>query len=204
VLFKYLFLIGLIAAEVIRAPHRARNRRARREGHITRERVRGLEAVLLTLSFFGMYLLPVIHVFTDWLAFANYPMPDWVGWIGVATYVCGLWLLVRAHADLGRNWSPSLEITEGQSLVTRGVYGVLRHPIYAAMWLMALAPIVLLPNWIAGWSTLATYLPIYLTRVPREEQMMLEHFGQAYREYMKRTGGIIPRLWSAPSGAPRE
>ena len=46
-------------------------------------------------------------------------MPDWAGWIGVVMYAVGLWLLVRAHADLGRNGSPSLEITEGQSYMNR-------------------------------------------------------------------------------------
>jgi protein-S-isoprenylcysteine O-methyltransferase Ste14 len=57
------------------------------------------------------------------------------------------------------------------------------------------AQALLLQNWIAGLSMLVFFLPVYLYRVPREEQMMLEHFGEEYRSYMNRTGRIIPRLW---------
>ncbi len=50
----------------------------------------------------------------------------------------------------------------------------------------------------AGLSGLASALLVQLVRVPREEQMMIEHFGDEYRAYMQRTGGIIPRLWRNP------
>jgi protein-S-isoprenylcysteine O-methyltransferase Ste14 len=51
-----------------------------------------------------------------------------------------------------------------------------------------------LHNWIAGWSHLAGFLPLYLFRVPREEQMMREQFGKAYQAYMAETGRVIPRF----------
>jgi protein-S-isoprenylcysteine O-methyltransferase Ste14 len=105
-----------------------------------------------------------------------------------------IWVLWRAHADLGRNWSPSLEIPEGQSLVTNGIYHYIRHPIYASVLLSGLAQALLLQNWLAGLSGLAVFLLTYLLRVPREEQMMVETYGDAYRAYMNQTGGIIPRL----------
>lgn len=38
-------------------------------------------------------------------------------------------------------------------------------------------------------------LPLYLYRVPHEEQMMLDHFGDDYRSYIKRTGRIIPHFY---------
>ena len=99
-----------------------------------------------------------------------------------------------AHRDLGANWSPSLEINSQQTLTTEGVYGVLRHPMYASQCLYSLAQALLLQNWIAGLAGLAAFVPMYLVRVPREEQMMLDHFGDAYRAYGERTGGILPRL----------
>jgi protein-S-isoprenylcysteine O-methyltransferase Ste14 len=62
------------------------------------------------------------------------------------------------------------------------------------MWLWGMAQTLLLQNWIAGWAGLVLFLPMYVSRVPREEQLMMEQFGEAYREYVKRTGRIVPRL----------
>jgi protein-S-isoprenylcysteine O-methyltransferase Ste14 len=107
----------------------------------------------------------------------------------------GIWLLWRSHVDLGRHWSPTLEVRDGHTLVTGGVFSRIRHPMYAAHWVWALGQILLLQNWIVGPSMLALFLPMYFYRVGREERMMLDHFGDEYRGYMKRTGRIVPRLW---------
>jgi protein-S-isoprenylcysteine O-methyltransferase Ste14 len=66
--------------------------------------------------------------------------------------------------------------------------------MYSAHWLWGIAQALLIHNWIAGLASLVIFLPLYLLRVSREEQMMLEQFGEEYRLYMRRTGRIIPRL----------
>jgi protein-S-isoprenylcysteine O-methyltransferase Ste14 len=66
--------------------------------------------------------------------------------------------------------------------------------MYASMWLWGMAQTLLLQNWIAGWAGLVLFLPMYVLRVPREEQMMVEQFGETYREYINRTGRVVPRL----------
>jgi protein-S-isoprenylcysteine O-methyltransferase Ste14 len=105
--------------------------------------------------------------------------------LGASVFALALWLLWRAHADLGNG-------TRDEDLVTHGVYGSIRHPVYAALWLWGLAQVLLLPNAVAGFAGLACFLPIYLVRVPREEQRMLDRFGRKYRDYMARTGRIVP------------
>lgn len=194
ILFKASFLIGLVAIEVIRAPHRARNKRERREGKMVDTKVRGVEAALMTVSFFTLYLLPLVYIFSSLLDFADYSLPAALGLLGIPLVVLAAWIIWRAHADLGRNWSPSLEVAQEQKLVTQGIYHNLRHPIYTAMFLFTIAQALLLQNWLAGLGGLISYIPIYLTRVPREEQMMLDHFGEAYREYMRKTGRFLPRF----------
>jgi protein-S-isoprenylcysteine O-methyltransferase Ste14 len=87
-----------------------------------------------------------------------------------------------------------VEVTEKQTLVTQGIYRSIRHPIYAAMWLWGIAQALLLQNWIAGLATLVLFMPVYFVRVPREEQMMLDHFGQEYQTYLEHTGRIFPKL----------
>ena len=68
--------------------------------------------------------------------------------------------------------------------MTEGIYRRVRHPMYSAFWLWAIAQVLLLPNWIAGFAGLAGFA--VSSRVAREERMMLENFG--YCAYMARTG----------------
>jgi len=189
-IFKFLFLGGLVVATVIRLPHWRRHRRdtgAQRCGKTV--------VVSLLMALWGLaQIAAVLHVLTPWLAFADYRVPTWAGVVGAAVYVVALWLLWRSHADLGHHWSPTLEIKDGHTLATEGVYGLIRHPMYAAHWLWVIAQPLLVQNWIAGPPALAVFLPLYLLRVPREERMLLDHFGDAYRSYMNRTGRLIPRL----------
>ena len=74
------------------------------------------------------------------------------------------------------------------------VYRVLRHPMYASQLLWCVAQALLLHNWIAGLAGFVAFLPFYLVCVPREERMMLDHFGDRYQAYCERTGRIVPRL----------
>lgn len=196
-LFNTILLAGLIAAEVIRAPHRWRNRRDRRQRRIADARIDWQEVVLMLLGFAGLQALPVLTVLTRWPRWAERSLANRVhalaGLAGSVAAGGGLWLLWRAHADLGQNWSPTLETRQGHALVTHGVYGVIRHAIYAAVWLLALAQALLLRNWFAGVAGLLSFLPIYALRVPREERQMLDHFGEEYRAYMERAGRLLPR-----------
>jgi protein-S-isoprenylcysteine O-methyltransferase Ste14 len=125
-------------------------------------------------------------------AFADYRLPTAARWCGAVVMVFALWLFWRSHADLGRNWSVTLEIRKGHQLVRHGVYRTIRHPMYASIWLWGLAQGLLLPNWLAGWFALVTFAPLYFMRTPREEQMMTEFFGNEYRDYMRKTGRLIP------------
>ena len=129
---------------------------------------------------------------------ADYRLPQEArgpaGGVGAAILAVAVWLFWRSHADLGRNWSPSLQLREGHEVVTGGVYRSIRHPMYASQWLWCIGQTLLLQNWIAGWAGLVLFAPLYLLRVPREEQLMLDRFGEAYRAYMGRTGRVIPRI----------
>jgi protein-S-isoprenylcysteine O-methyltransferase Ste14 len=66
--------------------------------------------------------------------------------------------------------------------------------MYSAIFLFGMAQGLLLDNHLAGWSALVSFLPMYLRRVPREERMMLDHFGDEYRAYLARTHRLFPRL----------
>jgi len=188
--FIAIYLLGLLVGSAIRWYYtRAYRKRIREEGRRPK-----VDTPLVYLPSLGMIGLPAVYILTPWLSFADYVLPLWAGWAGTVIYAGAFVLLWRAHADLALAFSPITEITAGQQLVTDGVYRFIRHPIYAAHFLWALAQPLLLWNWIAGFSMLLTFLPLYLVRVPKEEAMMEEAFGDAYRSYMQQTGRIVPRL----------
>ena len=139
-------------------------------------------------------IFPLVYIFTPWFDFADYHMPLWFSVIGILLFVVALGLLGKARSMLGRNFPPRMETGDKPTLVSQGVYHYIRHPIYAGFWLWGIAQPLLLQNWIAGFAMLAIFLPLYFVLVPREEQMLLAHFGDAYRKYMEQTGRVFPRI----------
>jgi protein-S-isoprenylcysteine O-methyltransferase Ste14 len=107
----------------------------------------------------------------------------------------GLWLFHRSHADLGTNWSITLEVREEHRLVTHGIYRRIRHPMYAALLLYSLGIALVLPNWIAAPSYGVVLSLLIAFRLGPEERMMLEEFGEDYEAYRARTRRLVPRLW---------
>ena len=187
--FKIVYFVEFLLISVVRSTHTAKYRTLK----TILDRKTLLDVVLLGLAGICM-LIPLVYVFSSVLDFADYALPNWVGWTGVVLFGLATWVLWRSHADLGRNWTPTLGIRDEHRLVTEGVYKYIRHPMYAAHWLWAIAQVLMLHNWIAGYSFLVIVVPHYLLRVNLEEQMMLGQFGEEYRAYMERTGRMIPRL----------
>jgi len=190
-IFEVIFLVGFVIGSVIRKVYtfRCRGNKA------ANKRKSAVDIILISAAGVGM-VAPLFYLFSPWLDFADYDLPGWLGWIGTAVFAAALLLLWRSHADLGRNWSAILQIRQEHTLITNGVYRYMRHPMYAAHMLWAIAQGLLLQNWLAGWIFLIAFIPTYLVQAPKEEQMMLDNFGEEYRNYISRTGRIIPRLWS--------
>lgn len=182
-----LYFVGVLAASVIRGAFARRFKQGR---HIQDR----LDRVLTALPAFGMLIFPLVYAFTSWLDFADYRLPLWAGGVGVLIFSLGIWLLWRSHADLGRQWSVNVELQEQHRLVTEGVFRRIRHPMYAAHLLWGLAQPLLLWNWLAGFSMLVFSLPLYIYRIPREEKMMTDKFGDEYQEYMQSAGRFFPKV----------
>ena len=188
--FEVVYLAGFVVGSIIRKVYT----HGRRRDKTTDVRNNWLDTILVSLAGAGLFA-PLFYLLTPWLDFAHYRLPGWTGWIGTALFMAALVLLWRSHADLGKNWSATLQIKKGHSLVTGGVYQYMRHPMYAAHLLWAIAQALLLANWVAGPAFLVTLVPLCLLRLPREEKMLLDHFGEQYRLYMNQTGRVIPHLW---------
>ncbi len=189
-IFEILYIAGFFVGSVVRRGYARGGRRAR-----TAVSYQGLlDTTLIILATLGFVALPVVYLATGRLDFANYHLPDWAGWLGVMVFAAAIRLLWKSHADLGANFCPMLRINEEHRLVTTGVYHYIRHPMYSAHWLWAIAQALLLANWIAGPAFLICFAPVFLLRMRTEERMMLNQFGEQYRRYMNHTGRVLPRL----------
>jgi protein-S-isoprenylcysteine O-methyltransferase Ste14 len=155
----------------------------------------GLEPVLLALVALGVMIIPIVYIATPWLDAFDFPAIPLIQIVGAAALVAGLILFWRAHIDLETNFSRTLEIRESHGLVTHGVYRLMRHPMYAAIWLFVIGQGLILPNWVAAASGIISFAFMYFLRVPREEALMMAAFGDAYRAYARVTPRLALRFW---------
>jgi protein-S-isoprenylcysteine O-methyltransferase Ste14 len=190
-LAKFGFVVMAIGWYLLRYKYARRSRREK----ILRSARGPRETVLLLISLTGLGVLPFAYVATAIPRFAAYTFHPIQAWLGLLVAIAALVMFHLTHRALGRNWSISLDVREDHQLVTDGIYRRVRHPMYSAFWLWAIAQALLLPNWVAGLSGLIGFGILFFGRIAREERMMLEAFGDSYRTYMARTGRIFPSIF---------
>lgn len=132
-------------------------------------------------------------VYPDWMAGLALPLPEWLRWGGAALALAAVGWNSWSQATLGREYSRLLRLREGQRLVESGPYHWIRHPIYLGGSLFFLGVLLESANSLVA-ASMVFSIAMLLARIPKEEAMMLEQFGDAYREYMVRTGRMLPRL----------
>ncbi|MBS9476789.1 protein-S-isoprenylcysteine O-methyltransferase [Ancylobacter radicis] len=188
---KIVWAIGVIGWYVIRLPF---ERKVKRERVVdARDRLR--ELILLSCSTLGLGIIPLFWATSHLFDAADYPYTPVQFALGTLTFIAALWLFRRTHKDLGKNWSVTLEIKDSHKLITGGVYRYVRHPMYSAFFLWAIAQLILIPNFIAGPAGVIGFGILYLFRIGREEKMMLDTFGEEYRAYSARTARLLPGVY---------
>ncbi len=119
---------------------------------------------------------------------------DAVRWIGVVLFAAGGALRIWPVFVLGRRFSGLVAIQPGHTLVTSGIYGVIRHPSYLGLLVNSL-------GWglafRAGVGVLLTVLliPPLLARISAEEKLLSSQFGEEYNAYRSRTSRLIPGFY---------
>jgi len=127
------------------------------------------------------------------LDFAGLPAPSVLRWLGAALGAVSVPWAWWVFVSLGDNMSETILTQKEQSLVTRGPYRWIRHPLYTHQILVLVSLSFISANAvIAGCAALA--LCMYPGVIRREETDLLAKFGDAYRWYMRRTGRVLPRL----------
>ncbi|HEY0739587.1 MAG TPA: isoprenylcysteine carboxylmethyltransferase family protein [Herpetosiphonaceae bacterium] len=189
---RVVFAVVVFTMLGIRAYYR--RRAAQSEGAVQYKESRLNIAIQWFLAIGGMLAILAYVIRPSWIAWAALPLPLWLRWLAALVGVVSLPLLVWVQRELGNNFSTVLHVHSKQTLVTSGPYRTVRHPMYTVLFLLALSMMLIAANWSIGFFWLGGLLAIVGPRIRREEAVMLEQFGDQYRDYMRRTNRFLPRL----------
>ncbi|MBR0674025.1 protein-S-isoprenylcysteine O-methyltransferase [Neoroseomonas soli] len=185
---KLLHGLCMVAWWVIRRPFERKSKR----NVLMRDAMDVREKALLAISLTGLGVIPAAYIVSGFPATLDQPFSPLRAALGLAIFVAALALFYATHKALGRNWSVTLAVREEHSLITEGVYRFVRHPMYSAFWMWAIAQALTLQNWVAGPAGIIGFGTLYLFRVGREEALMRETFGAQWDEYALRTPRVVP------------
>ncbi len=153
---------------------------------------RAMFAVRVLMFFLLLAWMVLYAIYPPWMEVLSIPFPDWLRWVGFALGLASLGFWTWTQVALGKEWSPQLQLREGHHLVTTGPYARTRHPLYTAMIGYGTSLALVTANWVFVVFAVVAIAGLF-ARVPREEQMMIEEFGEEYRAYMQRTGRFFPK-----------
>jgi protein-S-isoprenylcysteine O-methyltransferase Ste14 len=189
----WVLFMGLVVMQVYFASQvrRAGERVAADRTAIEREGL-GYAVVRAIGSLALIAFLVLYAIDPPWLGVLVVPFPDWLRWAGVALGAPSLVLYAWSQATLGKEWSPHLQMREEHHLVTTGPYARIRHPIYLALLGFLTGIALATANWFFI-TLLGVSIVVLALRIPKEEQMMVEEFGEEYKAYMKRIGRLLPK-----------
>jgi protein-S-isoprenylcysteine O-methyltransferase Ste14 len=122
-----------------------------------------------------------------------FPQSTAFDWTAAALSVIGVSFAIWARVHLGRNWSSHPTMKEHHELVTTGPYAYVRHPIYTGIILMALGTALTGSLWGIWVFAVASF--VFISRISKEEKIMLELFPTEYPAYQARTKKLIPWVW---------
>jgi len=121
-------------------------------------------------------------------------------WLAAACAVACLALTIDCWARMGRNWRMGVSLDRETELVTTGLFGRVRHPIYALSILLMACTVVIvatLPMLAVG----VVHVALMHLKARNEERHLERTHGEAYRAYVAATGRFVPRLGARRPGA---
>jgi protein-S-isoprenylcysteine O-methyltransferase Ste14 len=201
ILFQIIFFSLWALLAIIRGYYYLKNSEEKEKTPL-RERLNDLKAegrnaLILTAIFIPFFVVALISYILapPWMAWTKLPIPPILQWLGVAIALGSNALFIWVHRTLDRQWSLSLRIKTEHQLITSGPYKYVRHPMYTAFGIYTLGMILISAD-ILLLIAFTVSLAYNIHRVDREELMLIEEFGDAYRNYMKHTSRFLPHLRS--------
>lgn len=145
--------------------------------------------VLLGLGTFeGLYLVDKLN--PTW-AYLTVPANSTMGWFGLAIGAFAIAHLVYLHSALGSSWSATVTVQKDHALKIRGPYRYARHPMYLNFFLHPIAVLLISQNWLLA-LVFTPWVLYAISRVKREERLLIDQFGQSYVDYIHKVPALGP------------
>ena len=195
-IFRVAFWILLAGVFVMRIYFSLKVRQAGERLMPDREAVqregRGMFIIRVVMGFVLLGWLILYAINPTWMKVLSVPFPNWLRCLGFALGLASLGFWSWTQVALGKEWSPQLQLRKEHHLVTTGPYARIRHPLYTAMIGYGTSLALVTANWLfIIFAIIAAGLTF--ARVPKEEQMLIQKFGENYKAYMQKTGRFFPK-----------
>ena len=161
-------------------------------GNRRRDPISTLGLGLQSACYFIVWLFP--RRYFSPLAPMARPLEIATGIAAIAIAWGSVWFCLEAIRALGKQWALVAQVMEGHELVAHGPYGVVRNPIYLAMFGMAIATGLAVSRWEALVGGAILFLIGTEIRIRAEERLLRGAFGEKFDDYARRVPGFLPRI----------
>ena len=182
VLFVPMFVAGIIM--FLKAPDLLRSRLNAKERQSEQKDVISYSGIM----FLAAFIASGLNYRFKWTM-----MPEIIVTIGIIVFLLAYLLFAEVLRE-NRYLSRTIEVQENQTVVSTGLYGIVRHPMYSATVLLFLSmPLIL--NSLPSLVIMLAYIPIIVKRIRNEEEVLTEEL-KGYSEYKKKiVWRLLPYIW---------
>jgi len=142
-----------------------------------------------------LWFSPLIYLINPaWMAWSKIGLPEWVRWLGIVIGILCVFGVYWLFRSIGSGITPTSATRKQHTLSTSGPYRWVRHPLYTIGSSLFISFGMMADTWFIAALGILTFI-LMAVRTPKEEANLIEKFGDEYREYMKRTGRFLPKLF---------
>ena len=189
-IFQKIFVIILILISIIRIYYGSHKltTKYKKSIHPILERINSY------LVSFGMIYFPLLNIYFSFFNRFKYIFPLYLQIFSAINLAISSIIFYLSHKELADNWTPFVEVKDKQKLIKTGIYKYIRHPMYLSIWMFVIFQGFVLSNIFIEIAGILTWANLYFIRIPFEEKMMIDEFGNEYKEYMESTGRLFPKF----------
>ena len=149
---------------------------------------------VIKLAGLVLWFSPLVYLVNpNWMAWSKLGLPDSVRWLGIGLGVLCVVLIYWLFSSIRSGITPTSATRTDHKLVTSGPYRWVRHPLYTVGSSLFISFGIMADSWFIATLGILAFIAMAV-RTPKEEDNLIEKFGNEYREYMNRTGRFLPKI----------